>query len=83
MLVGGPAPVSTAILSSDVTCLDLRLNLLSVLHVCSNYMCSEGQGLNDRDPREDRGSPNVKILLRNLKQMSGLGFLTFVLFRQI
>lgn len=29
MLVGGPGPVSTAILSSDVTCLDLRLNLLS------------------------------------------------------
>lgn len=30
VLVGGPGPVSTAILSSDVTCLDLRLNLLSI-----------------------------------------------------
>lgn len=30
MLVGGPEPVSTAILSSDVTCLDLRLNLLPI-----------------------------------------------------
>lgn len=28
MTVGGPGPVCTAILSSDVTCLDLRLNLL-------------------------------------------------------
>lgn len=32
MLVGGPGPVCTAILSSDVTCLDLRLNLLSSLY---------------------------------------------------
>lgn len=30
MPVGGPEPVSAAILSSDVTCLDLRLNLLSI-----------------------------------------------------
>ena len=30
MLVGGPQTVSNAFLSSDVTCLDLRLNLLSI-----------------------------------------------------
>lgn len=35
MLVGGPGPVSTAILSSDVTCLDLRLNLLSIPHAAA------------------------------------------------
>lgn len=35
MTVGGPGPVYTAILSSDVTCLDLRPNLLSFLYAAA------------------------------------------------
>lgn len=40
MLVGGPEPVSTAILSSDVTCLDLRLNLLPI-HRTAAAACAQ------------------------------------------
>ena len=47
MLVGGPEPVSTAILSSDVTCLDLRLNLLSFPHAAATK-CAQKQRKSER-----------------------------------
>lgn len=73
--MGGPRPVSAAILSSDVTCLDLRLNLLPV-PLCCGYMCSGGRDLNRRNPQEDRGRGGVQILFRDMKQMSSLAFVT-------
>lgn len=49
MPVGGPGPVCAAILSSDVTCLDLRLNLLSFLYAAATERAPK-ERISERDP---------------------------------
>lgn len=58
MPVGGPGPVCAAILSSDVTCLDLRLNLLSFLYAAATEHAQK-ERISERDPQAEEG--NVKI----------------------
>lgn len=50
MPVGGPGPVCAAILSSDVTCLDLRLNLLSFLYSAATEHAQK-ERISERDPQ--------------------------------
>lgn len=53
MPVGGPGPVCAAILSSDVTCLDLRLNLLSFLYSAATEHAQK-ERISERDPQAER-----------------------------
>lgn len=53
MPVGGPGPVCAAILSSDVTCLDLRLNLLSFFYAAATEHAQK-ERISERDPKSER-----------------------------
>lgn len=55
MPVGGPEPVSAAVLSSDVTCLDLKLNLLSISRAVATA-CVQQERIETA-----RTGPNVKM----------------------
>lgn len=65
MPVGGPGPVCAAILSSDVTCLDLRLNLLSFLYAAATERAPK-ERISERDPERQRGKRKDFFFLKGI-----------------